>query len=197
MVMIIQTLRCGRRLWGRKLVRIIVIILVIAVPAITWLNHWSSAPAATTIHVAQPASSTSAKPAYKALSTAYFSTEIPSDWQPRAAATVNGRIQQVAVAPPGVSGQLGLTSAVLPSDGLSGVADYKLRISDAATYNRLSDAALPAGSEIFQTAGSSDYTTFLIHNGRYAAISISGLESGSDAHNLLLHLLASWQWKNS
>jgi len=194
MKLVMRVGRLGRRLWAKKVVRIIVVLLAVAIPAALWLNHWSSAPAATTIHVAQPATAATAKPTYKLFKTPYFTTEIPASWQPQAASTVNGRWQQVVVAPASVSGQLGFSSALIPSDGLNGIGDYKLRTSDTTTYKVVTDAALPAGSQTFLTAGTSDYTTFLQAQGRYAALSLTGQEATGDAHTTLLHILATWHW---
>jgi len=183
-----------KRLFKRRLVRLAGALIIVAVPAVLWLAHWSSQPAATTIHIAQPAKAAASQPTYQLLKTPYFTTEIPASWQPRAASTVSDRWQQVAVAPAGVSGQVGLSSAVIPSDGLSGIGDYKLRISDPTTYKVVTDATLPAGSQTFLTAGTADYTTFLQAQGRYAALSITGLEEAGESHTLLLHMLNTWHW---
>lgn len=192
--------RLLKKLFARKLVRVVAIIVIIIVPAIVWLSMWSSGPAETTIHIDQPQpTSASTKPAYQPLKTTYFTTEVPSSWRIQTPTTQNDRLQVLAFSPSGVSGaggQAGISSALMPANGFRDIGDYNLRFTDSADYTHITnDSALPAGTEEFKsTTTTPGYTVFITHDGRYAEISLTGFETLDAAHSSLLYIVTHWQW---
>ncbi len=180
-----------------KVIAALGVIVIIGIIGAIALNHWANSSSTQMITIKDtPVSNTPSKPEYQPLQTAFFSTQVPKTWHIQGGLQANSTtVQEVAFAPSGSNGQVGFTSDVLPSDGLAGVGDYHLRTSDP-TYTSFTDPSFPASALAFKNvAGPLNYTAFITHGNRYAAISVSDEGSPDDAIALLRTILGHWSWQ--
>ena len=130
--------------------------------------------------------------------TTFFSTLVPADFRVQSTENPNNpdMLHLTAFENHGNGLQVGITTALLPKDGLNGVADYLFRIRNTDRYEPLPSSPLIASSGSFKsTTSDAELTTFVVHGDRYASIVVSGSAS-DEAEILALHELVakSWQW---
>lgn len=190
-----QLQRIIGKLFARKLTRVATALAVVLIPAIAVLSSWSNSPSSTPITITPPHESRHVTAPYQSLKTPYFTSQLPGTWHIKPSHRSGSRYEQTAYAPNGSNGQVGFTSDVIPSDGLRGIGDYNLRLSDTTNYRLLTDPAVPSDTELFENRSvDSGYTAFMTRSGRYVAVSITGMGSEAANHDLLVHIITAWQW---
>lgn len=93
--------------------------------------------------------------------------------------------------------QMGITVGDLPSDGLAGLSDVKFRTLTSSGYSAKTFEGSPPGAVVFSKGGSTyEIAAFWPHNGRYAAVAVSGTaDRTATLDKLLRQALTSWQWR--
>lgn len=163
------------------------------------LMQWANSPARriiNTTHDNNTASSTTKPP--ELISTAFFTTRIPSGFriQTTENATSPSMLQLTAFATYGSDVQIGITTAPLPHEGLTGVADYLYRLKSDQVYEQITPIAFPAGSPTFrkQTNGT-ELTSFLLNNGRYASVVVTSSSTDMATLGSIVGIMAeNWEW---
>ncbi len=129
--------------------------------------------------------------------TAFFRTKLPTSFhvQQTSKANVATSLQLSASESGGERNQVGITTALIPSDGLSGIPDYLLRVRKTDIYVSVPTTDFPADSKTFKKVDGGEITTFIIHNNRYASVAVSSsVASESDLLALRKQIANAWQW---
>jgi len=191
--------RLMRQSWGRKqkiLVAMVVLVTASALGVVA-LNNWANTPDSRSVRVMAVDDAQQKAPDFTDIHTPYFSTVVQTSWETHASIdeAQKTRYHLVAHAPAGGHGNLAITSDILPADGLSGVADYHLRVSQTADYSSFNDDSFPKGTKAFtHSADSSECALFMAQTGRYVSVVVSREMSFEDSLLLLKQVLTHWEW---
>lgn len=173
--------------------------VAVAVGAAVALSAWSNDPAEGTIHTGKPAAATQAAPQATPLSldNALFATTLPTSFVQKDTSPPTAEVTvRVLATNASTRQQVGISGGTLPGEGLSGVADYNLRIKNTAEYKRSTATTLPAGSTAFEDTASSMVTLFWPHGGKYVSITVSSSPGSTrELYDTLSKTLQAWQWK--
>jgi len=167
------------------------LIILVSVFFIDWI---ANQPVTSVINIPSSAY-TSPKITYQKIDTAYFATKIPSIYQ--VTKTVDNYDQtnlNISAYSRSTKIEIAFVTDVLPSGGLGGLSSYQLRSTDTTDYAPYYNSQLPSGAVAFQaTSGQSMYSVFIIHNGRYAAVTVSN-GAPTDLLTLLNGIFSAWLW---
>ncbi|MGB4762618.1 MAG: hypothetical protein WBP12_04675 [Candidatus Saccharimonas sp.] len=180
--------------------RFVVSIVVISIVAFgTWsFLRWANSPVKQRVINSEVHTSTEAAPSIEVVTT-YFSTRLPADYRTEIAANPNNPEMIQLSAFPTNSGQeiIGITTGLLPVDGLKGVADYIYRTDQASTYT-ITETDSAAGTYTFQKHDDSEVTTFLTNDRRYASITVSSQGSTiTGLREIQRLILGEWRWSDN
>jgi len=170
------------------------VLVVLALGAGLFIN-WINQPSEQTI-VVQNADVTT-QPTTQTVDTPYFTFVLPASYAVRNNKSVDPHMVHIlAFTTLNVDSQVGVSSALLPSDGLKGVGDYNLRATATDQYEQFVDSSFPPGSVSFRLVSSAvNPIVFMVNGDRYASVSVSGSASNSDQLTLLKAITSSWLWK--
>lgn len=130
--------------------------------------------------------------------TAFYSTLVPADFRVQSTENPNNpnMLHLTAFESHGNGLQVGITTSLLPRDGLNGIADYLFRIRNTDRYEPLSDSPFVSSGQSFKSkTNDAELTTFVIHGDRYASIVVSGSASDESEILAVYELVAkSWKW---
>lgn len=91
--------------------------------------------------------------------------------------------------------QLAVTIAILPSDGLQGVADVNYRMTRPELFAVINLEAAPEGSLVFRGSSPDELDVFMVYDTRYAAIALSSTEGGgTKCGDSMSSVLDAWRW---
>jgi hypothetical protein len=189
--------------WSRKhkIVSVLFLFLVGALGvAVILLVRWASQPVVQTINVqSSPTTAVVETGKLQTITTPYFSTEVPEALRvQKTENTTNPALVQISVFESKNGGrQLGITSNVLPAEGVKGVADYNYRAKKTDIYKQSTLPTAPAGSVTFESVtGQREIATFIKHESRYASVVVTGTVSTRE-QLLSLHdqVLSAWNWE--
>lgn len=185
----------------RKIVSGVFLVLIGAlVIAVIVLVRWASQPVVQTINIQSPPSTSVVETGkLQTITTPYFSTEVPEALRVQKTENKsNPSLVQISVFESKNGGrQLGITSNVLPTEGIKGVADYNYRAKKTDIYKQTTLPAAPAGSVTFESVtGQREIATFIKNDSRYASVVVTGTMSTRE-QLLVLHdqVLSAWNWK--
>src|SRR5262249_45649806 len=129
---------------------------------------------------------------------AYFHTTLPGGFTVRREADTPGApiLHELVVG--NQHQQFAVTIGTLPQDGLEGLGDYHLRVSQPANFEPYRPAGVPVDSTGFRaTAAPPAFVIFWPHGASYAEIALT-----SDGASTMPELFATfeqsshnWQWK--
>lgn len=177
------------------------VLLVVFVVAGILLVRWMNEPVEQTVTVSSSPVSQAVKPTTsdQEVTTAFFTTKAPSTFTVRKTDNPsNPLLLQMNVFEAKAGGrQVGITSNVLPSEGIPGVANYNYRVKKPETYKKITFADAPSGSTTFEaTSGERELTTFFANGKRYASVTITGnTATQQQLHELMKQILTNWTWK--
>lgn len=179
---------------SKRIIYLLLILGLATVPLVLF-NRWASQPSNQSIIVGGGTGGGKPVPKFQTLKTGYFSVKVLSDWRIRNELdhAASSRLHILVYAPSGNS-QAAITSDLLPPDGLNGVADYHLRATDVSTYAEVKEPSYDFVTKAFKTRTSIGETVFMVRNGRYASLTLSGQETPKQLSSLLNIMLNSWQW---
>lgn len=183
-----------RKHW-RKLVMAGVISLLLLTIGGAVILRWASQPVEQNISIQPPSRPIEQSP--QTVQTVYYSFRAPAAFRVHSSGdTNNPHILHTQVFSAGTTDQqIGVTTNLLPSDGLAGVADYNLRVRSSAHYQLISDLPLPAGSRGFRSlVAPGELTLFMVHGDRYSSVTVSGSGSSASLQPLFSTVYGSWQW---
>lgn len=189
--------------WSRKrkiTSSILLCLAAVVAVAIIMFIRWASQPVVQSIPVTTPEPVAAIENGKMQLvETAYFSTEVPEPLRVQKSENkANPLLVQVSIFESKNGGrQLGITSNTLPSEGISGVADYNYRSKKTEAYQKTTLPGAPAGSTTFEsTAGAREIATFITDGSHYASVVVTGATATRE-QLLALHdqVLQSWQWR--
>jgi len=187
------------RKFNKKSFMIVVSVLAIAgALGSAWLTSWASQSAREAIEVQAESTEPQAAPSEQAVETKFYTTKFPGTFRVQTAENPAKpeQAQTLLFDAAGSGKQVGITTNVLPGDGLAGVGDYTYRMHTASSYKPLVSETFPEGAQAFQKNDGHEMTVFLTKDNRYASITVSG---EAIATSQLLTLLGAatenWQWK--
>lgn len=170
-------------------------ILVVVVGVATWgLLNWANSPVKRQIVVSN--SDASSNTTTQDVATEYFATKLPNNYRVQTDdnPTDKAMVQMTAFAKDGNGAQVGITSALLPTSGLDGVADFLFRIRRTDLYEQVATVGFTNGTT-FRKKDGSELTTFITEGQRYASIAISGDTVDSDKVTALRTTVSTnWRW---
>lgn len=178
-------------------VSLIVVGFVCSLAAVVfiWLNQPVSQPLKES-SAANTKADTTDLPAIP-ITTAYFSTTVPSGFKAESPAkpTTSPQLVQMSFNY-SQGGQLSITIGLLPVDGLEGVGDYNFRLKLPETYSHSQFAGMPStATAFFSLAGDNEVTVFWPHTNLYAMLSVSGSdEQNTVLRGALVTILDRWRW---
>lgn len=179
----------------KRLIASVIVIVVVAV--CTWLLlRWANSPVTQRVISTDIANQTDANETID-ITTDYYRTKLPADYRVELNPNPNDATMLQLSAFPSDDGrvQVGITTALLPTDGLNGVADYIYRIKQTATYIPISTTVFSGDSHEFQKQGGGELSAFVINGGRYASITVSGEGTTDDDLRVVQQLIAAnWNW---
>lgn len=172
------------------------IVFGIGLALIALVASWANQPVVQDIKT-QGSPALTKLPQSQAVHTKFYSATVPGDYQVQVSVNQNDTNLVQAVAfnstPPKL--QVAVTTNLLPSDGLQGVADYHFRAISHTQYAVFTNPNFPPGSKAFKkTSGASELALFIINNNRYASIVVTGNGSEDQLLNLLASFYGSWEW---
>lgn len=180
-----------------KIIAVIVIALIITVVAVNYIVQWANSPSNQPVTI----TTTTTQPAViqnQTLSTDFFTTAIPSDFKVQVNKNQKDptMVQVSAFQAHGVGTQIGITTAPLTSEGLTGVASYLYRIRNHQLYEQIPNTVFPNGSTTFRAlTGDGEVTAFLVNSGRYASVAVSGGGTNNPEIDSLITVIAkTWKW---
>jgi hypothetical protein len=192
---------------SRKLVKASVaasIVLALFTPAFVLLHTWMSESAKGTVRTGAPIMHQQSPQTYTPLKldTPYFTASLPGNFTLKRQNTLGqaGPIlfQLSANTDSTTDQQFGATIGAMPAEGLPGISDYKLRITDTARYTKYTFTGQPENMVAFHTIGTpAALTVFWVHGERYGELSVSsdGAASQTALENTLRSVVKSWNWK--
>lgn len=131
------------------------------------------------------------------LDTPFFSTLIPAGYTTQNNSNPDDPTSlQLLAYKTGVNGtDIGFTSNLLPSDGIYGIADYKLRRSEGSGYSLIPPDGFSGAEYVFRkTKEKPEMTAFIVHENRYLTVAITGGTESLQAEQLQ-QVLANLSWK--
>ncbi|HUS26094.1 MAG TPA: hypothetical protein VMY99_01980 [Nevskiaceae bacterium] len=158
--------------------------------------QWASKPVEESVTASAPAPTPVAATPDQAVTTKFFTTAVPATYRVQISSHVNNAdlVQVFANKKTASDEQIGITTNLLPSDGLAGVADYNYRRSKPGDYSVLPSADLQANSTLFQSrTGAAELTLFTTYGPRYASVAITGGKQ-SEQITRLQALCHTWKW---
>ncbi len=173
------------------------ILLVIIIGTIMFIQ-WGNSPSRKTVVVSTTRPEDSLPKPDQTVTTPFFTTHIPDGF--RIETTQNpantSMVHMTAFAIGGGDLQVGITSSLLTSEGLSGVADYNFRLKTPDQYEQTKSTLFPPGSVSFRKLnGPPETTVFIVHNNRYASVVVGGNVVDSTKIDTTLSILANnWKW---
>lgn len=178
------------------IIRIIVSSVIVGiVGSATWsLLIWANSPVKRQLVVSTD--STTSSITTQDVATDYFVTKLPSNYRVQTTdnPTDKTMVQMSAFTKEGSGAQVGITSALLPTSGLDGVADFLFRIRRTDLYEQVKTVGFATGTT-FRKKDGSELTTFVVQDQRYASIAISGDSVDSDKVTSLRTTIATnWRW---
>jgi hypothetical protein len=178
--------------------RTVLLTVLLVGGALCWffISRWANAPATQSITMQKSQLAAAVVPTYTTAQTSFFNFVLPGSFHIQTSKDAGNpnTVHVLAFETRTSSRQVGVTSTLLPADGLSGVADYNFRRATPAQYEPFTDASLPAGSKAFRKIDSSaELSVFMVHGSRYASVTLTGASS-SDLQGLLGTIYAQWLW---
>lgn len=165
------------------------------------LYGWANSPSSQSIKVGDQTgtSDNQVDTRLKTLSTDYFTVQLPANFKTQTNGLPGSSqlVQILSYEPYSGGVQVGIVSNILPSGGLSGVADYNYRKTKAAEYIPIS---LPSGNAstraLFRHYDQSELSAYLVNGSRYASVTVSGPpEQSTILQKRLEETLQTWQWQ--
>ena len=178
----------------KRLIIITIILIIIGLGSWTFIK-WANSPVRQQISI--DSSSNSPSVTNQDIATDFFTTKVPGNFRIQVASnpTKPEMVQLTAFEQQGGSIQIGITSTILPSDNLQGIPDYLFRTKRDDLYSPVPSSGFDLSNPSFENKGGDEVTTFVIHNDRYASITISGKAINSDEIASIRLLLAeNWRW---
>ncbi|MEJ0073277.1 MAG: hypothetical protein WDN27_04335 [Candidatus Saccharibacteria bacterium] len=179
---------------------VVLICIVLLAALIVLLLHWMSGSSTGTVEVGKPSSSSQIAEPLK-LTNAYFTATLPAGFTLKRQTDGSGTptlLQVYATASGTQNQQFAATIGNLPSNGLSGVADYNLRVTQPDNYAPYQLPSLPAGAVAYRAAADPlAFTVFWPHGGRYAELGFGtdGAATEEQLQATYAQVLAGWVWQ--
>lgn len=185
-----------RYLIASKLFRVSMVVVILGAFGAIFLYRWSSEPVTTIITPEQVSVNQSdRRNDYQPVETRLFSTKVPGAWKVRKTSDDTNASKLTAFGSSNPQGKVAIVSDSLPTDGLSGVADYNLRSSQPTLYRRTSINGISNGVIVFENKQQTvSYTAFLLHDDSYASVTTSSTVTTEASKALLAQVLDDWQW---
>lgn len=177
-------------------IAVLSVLILAVVIMIVRLIFWANQPSGTTINIPTVRVS-KPEPQPISLDTPYFSTLIPAGYSTQDNSDPNNPSSvQILAYKTGVEGtDIGFTSNSLPSDGIYGVADYKMRRSEGSGYTLIPPDGFGGAEYVFRkTKEKPEMTAFVVHNDRYLTIAVTGGTESLQAEQLQ-QAVANLTWK--
>jgi hypothetical protein len=131
------------------------------------------------------------------LTTPLFTTVVPPDYKITDNSNSNtpNKVQIVAYGSGSDQTNIGFTSDMLPSDGIYGVADYKMRRTETSGYTLVPPDGFAGAEYVFRKSTEQpEMTAFVLNGDRYLSIAITGGTESLQAEQLQ-RILTSLVWK--
>jgi hypothetical protein len=174
---------------------IIVGIVGCVIAGVVRVMTWANAPNVTTIHIPKQIPQ-SVESTLQPLKTTYYHTVVPADYtiQNNTDPHTPSLTQLLVFGSGALHTQIGFTSNVLPSDGLDGVADYKLRREETSGYTLIPPDGFVTAEYVFRKTGSMpEMIAFALNKDRYLSVAISGGTESLQAEQMQ-YILKSLTW---
>lgn len=172
-------------------------IIIVIVATCTWLLlRWANSPVTQRVISTDIATQSDANDTTD-VTTEYYTTKLPANYRVDMNPNPSDphMLQLSAFPTDDRRVQVGITTALLPADGLNGIADYIYRVKQTATYVPVTTLVFSGDSREFQKQGGGELSSFVINGSRYASITISGEgTTDSDLQAIQQLIAANWHW---
>lgn len=178
----------------RRVVISVAIVVGLGIGAWLFLS-WANSPARQRVSVGEIPTSMDTTP--KDIATDFFATKVPAGYRVQTSTNPSDSdmVQLTAFDTSGNETQIGITTALLSSEQLSGVADYLYRVKRTDIYETVATIGFASDNPTFRKKDGTEVTTFIVHDQRYASIAISGQAANSATFTKIRTLIAeNWRW---
>lgn len=179
-----------------KKVLILIIAILIIIGGI-FIIKWANSPTKP-INIEPIAASPTPLPDPIVLQNIWFKTKIPAGFKQSSYqedVNSNIKLQAVFIGDSKKYGQIAITLRDLPSDGITGAAEYNMRIKDPVKYQAVAYGGWPEAAKTFSMTSGFETTSFWVNKNLYATVSASGDDSVNKETSIALSaVLDQWQW---
>lgn len=183
---------------SKKRLAILIFVIIISAISIKLVADWANSPTIQTVSTSTPSVTTDEPVADKVISTDFFTTKISGNYNvQKALNNSNANLVQIsAFKSEDTNTQIGITSNILPSEGLVGVADYNYRVKRTDVYEPVVIDGLKDNAAAFKThSAGEEVTIFLVNGSRYASlVATSASSEFGDLIKIVSQLTDSWTW---
>ena len=182
---------------ARTITIIVLLSMIVALlGVIGWIIYWANQPNLTSGTV-MPPPPIQALPEDQPLTTPFFSALIPPGYKIDDTSNPNtpDKLQVVVYGSGQDTTNIGFTSNLLPTDGIYGVADYKMRRTETSGYTLVPPDGFTGAEYVFRKSTEQpEMTAFVLNDNRYLSIAITGGTESLQAEQLQ-RILNSLVWK--
>lgn len=160
------------------------------------LMRWASMPVTKTLQVQSNETILAVSGiSYSPVTIGPLSVHVPKSWLVDLTNTDRDKIHALISAPSPAEGQIGITTAPAPHDGLQGVADYNFRHHTKDRYLPEEKTINDRRCMIFHDKQEPTTSTcFISEKGYYISITVSKMPSKTEADQILNYIAANYTW---
>ncbi|HSX31254.1 MAG TPA: hypothetical protein VLE99_05030 [Candidatus Saccharimonadales bacterium] len=176
--------------------------LLVAVPTVLVASHWMNSPSEGKVQTGLPVQPEASTNTPLQINNTYFLATLPAGFvvksQDETPTATLVHLRLTANTDIAQDQQFAVAIGPMPTDGLRGIGDYNLRLTQTASYTRLAPPGAPSGAVAFQAkAAPATFTVFWPHGGNYAEVTMTtgGTATLSQLETTYKTIMASWAWK--